>query len=134
MRSAPGASARAMEQPIAGPAGVAALPHRVESEIAYMRELLGHLIEFAGMSRREVEKRLVHAGCGTDLGRVLNGRLALKVEHLLAICSVLELDPREFFDMAFKRWPRRRSPLLRRLEALLPAVRTALDEARDGVD
>jgi len=94
------------------------LPPLIESDLGYMRELLGNLIDFSGISRREVEMRLLEAGCGTDLGRLLHGRLSLKVEHVVALCWVLELDPREFFDMAFKRRPRIRSPLLRRLDAL----------------
>jgi hypothetical protein len=111
---------------LTGPMAVAgtALPSLIESDIRYMRELLGNLIDFSGMSRREVEMRLLEAGCGTDLGRLLHGRLSLKVEHVLALCWVLELDPREFFDMAFKRRPRSRSPLLCRLDALRIDSRT----------
>jgi len=39
---------------------------------------------------------------------------------LLAICRVIDLDPLRFVQIALKPRPGQRSPLLRRLEALLP--------------
>ena len=88
-----------------------------------MRETLAHLIDFSGLSRREVERRLCQKGCGTDLGRLLAGRLDLKMQHVLAICRVIDLEPLEFVRIALKPRPRQRSPLLRRLKALLPYAR-----------
>jgi hypothetical protein len=88
-----------------------------------MRKALANLIEFSGMSRREVERRLCQRGCGTDLGRLLSGRLDLKVKHVLALCRVIELEPLEFVQIALKPRPGQRSPLLLRLEALLSYAR-----------
>jgi len=82
------------------------------------RVILRQLIEFSGLSRREVEKRLVSLGCGTDLGRLLSGRLDLKLGHILDILRVIEIYPLEFFRMVCER-PRERSPLLARLEAIV---------------
>jgi hypothetical protein len=105
--------------PPAGPS----LSQQVAGEVGRMREALAHLIELSGMSRREVEQRLCQRGCGTDLGRLLKGRLDLKMTHVLALCRVIELEPLEFVQIALKPRPGQRSPLLRRLEALLPYVR-----------
>jgi hypothetical protein len=110
----------------AGPPADRPLSEQVESEVGRMRESLFHLIEFSGMSRREVERRLCERGCGTDLGRLLSGRLDLKMQHVLAICRVIDLAPPEFFQIALKPRPGPRSPLLRRLEALLPAARAEI--------
>lgn len=83
------------------------------------RVALRHLIELSGLSRREVEKRLLDLGCGTDLGRLLvSGRLDLKLRHILDILRVIEVYPLEFFSMVCER-PRERSPLLGRLEAIV---------------
>jgi hypothetical protein len=107
----------------AGPPADAPLAQRVEGEVGRMREALANLIDFSRLSRREVERRLLQSGCGTDLGRLLSGRLGLKMEHVLAICRVIELEPLEFVQIALKPRPAQRSPLLRRLEALLPYAR-----------
>jgi hypothetical protein len=96
---------------------------RIEGELGQMRKALSNLIEFSGMSRREVERRLLESDCGTDLGRLLSGRLDPKMKHLLALCRVIDLEPLEFVQIALKPRPDQRSPLLRRLEALLPYAR-----------
>jgi hypothetical protein len=88
-----------------------------EGEVARIRELLKHLIELAGLSQREVETRLLEQGCGTDLGRLLSGRVGLRVRHVLDICRVIELYPQELFHIIFKE-SAERSPLLERLDAL----------------
>jgi hypothetical protein len=54
-----------------------------------MRQALAHLIEFSGISRREVERRLCQRHCGTDLGRLLSGRLALLVVAGIGTALVL---------------------------------------------
>lgn len=90
-----------------------------EAEVTRAREILSHLIELSGMSRREVERHLLEQGCGTDLGRLLSGRLDLKLRHVVDICRVIDLYPLEFFHIVFKD-SEQRSPLLQRLEALLP--------------
>jgi hypothetical protein len=92
--------------------------------VARARVILQHLIELSGLSRRQVEKRLVSLGRGTDLGRLLSGRLGLKLGHILDILRVIEIYPLEFFRMVCER-PGERSPLLARLEAILVPTRMA---------
>jgi hypothetical protein len=105
------------------------LSKTVEAEVSRMRGALNQLIELSGLSRRVVERRLCEQGCGTDLGRLLSGRLELKVTHVIAICRVIELEPLEFVQIALKPRPVQRSPLLRRLEALLPYAREPVESA-----
>jgi hypothetical protein len=88
-----------------------------KAEVERTRETLSHFIELSGLSRREVEKRLLEKGCGTDLGRLLSGRLDLKLRHILDICRVIGIYPQELFHVVFKEADQR-SPLLQRLEAL----------------
>src|SRR5260370_14092182 len=90
-----------------------------KAEVNRSRETLAHLIELSGSSRREVERRLLEQGCGTDLGRLLSGRLDLKLRHIVDICRVIGIFPLEFFQIVFKD-SEQRSPLLQRLEALIP--------------
>ncbi|HVT16194.1 MAG TPA: hypothetical protein VHQ90_08465 [Thermoanaerobaculia bacterium] len=70
------------------------------------------------MSRREVRRRLVEQGSGTNLAGLLSGRLDLKLRHVLDLSRVLGLEPLEFFRIVFKE-PDRRSPLLQKLEGLV---------------
>ncbi|HXO43211.1 MAG TPA: hypothetical protein VN999_17305 [Thermoanaerobaculia bacterium] len=89
------------------------------------RVILLHLIELSGLSRREVERRLLSLGRGMDLGRLLvSGKLDLKLGHILDILCVIEVYPLEFFRMVWER-PRERSPLLARLEAIVLPTRMA---------
>lgn len=104
-------------------ADAAPLAQQVGTEVERMREALDQLIEFSGMSRRVVERRLLMNDCGTDLNRLLSGKLDLKMRHVLAICRVIELEPLEFVQISLKPCPTQRSPLLQRLEALLPHAR-----------
>lgn len=94
-----------------------------EAEVERCRETLRDFIELSGLSKREVEKRLLDEGCGTDMGRLLSGRLDLKLRHILDICRVIELYPQEFFRIVFKDADRR-SPLLQRLDTLTSTYRT----------
>jgi hypothetical protein len=88
-----------------------------KADVERVRETLSHFIELSGLSRREVEKRLLEEGCGTDLGRLLSGRLDLKLRHILDICRVIGLYPQELFRIVFKEADQR-SPLLQRLDVL----------------
>jgi hypothetical protein len=88
-----------------------------KAEVERTRETLSHFIELSGLSRREVEKRLLDEGCGTDLGRLLSGRLDLKLRHILDICRVIGLYPQELFRIVFKDTDQR-SPLIQQLDAL----------------
>jgi hypothetical protein len=89
-----------------------------DAEVERARQALRGLIDLSMMSRREVERRLLEQGCGTDLGRLLSGRLDLKLRHVVDICRVLNLQPMEYFRIVFKE-PEKRSPFLQRIEALL---------------
>jgi hypothetical protein len=71
------------------------------------------------MSQRRLHQLLRERGSTTDLLRVLSGRLELKLRHLLDIAQALDLYPLEFFRMVFDA-PPTPSPLLRRLQALIP--------------
>jgi 8-oxo-dGTP pyrophosphatase MutT (NUDIX family) len=89
-----------------------------EAEVERARATLRHLIDLSGLSRREVARRLLEERSGLDLGRLLCGRLDLKLRHALDISRVLGLHPLEFFRLVFKE-PGERSPFLRQLEDLL---------------
>jgi|SRR5579863_2309945 len=63
----------------------------------------------------------------SDTGRTTRPQL------LLALCRVIELEPVEFVEIALKSKPGQRSPLLRRIEALLPDGRTVAAPPTPGL-
>jgi hypothetical protein len=87
-------------------------------EVERARHLLVELVDLSMLSRREVERRMVERGNGTDLGRLLSGRLALRLCHVVAICQAIDLYPLEFCRMAFGE-PKQRSPYLQRLDGVV---------------
>jgi hypothetical protein len=91
-------------------------------EVERARQVLVTLIDLSMMSRREVERRMVERGVGVDLGRVLRGRLQLRLCHVAAICQALDLHPLEFCRMVFGE-PKQRSPLLRRLDGVFALLK-----------
>jgi hypothetical protein len=101
-----------------------------DREVDRARDLLREFIERSGLSRNQVERRLLERGAGTDLGRLLRGSLDLKLRHILDICQAIELDANEFFNVAFSQ-ATGRSPLLERLERLVAPARI-LPDARSS--
>jgi hypothetical protein len=91
-------------------------------EVARVRQALGTLIDLSGLSHREIERRLAEQRCGLDLNRLLGGKFALKLHQLLDLLRVLDVHPLEFFRLTFKE-PKRRSPLLERVQALFAPAR-----------
>lgn len=68
---------------------------RARGESGRWREALERKIRHAGLTYRDVERKL---GTGRDyLRHVLSGRLELKAKHILGILAALEVPPPEFF-------------------------------------
>lgn len=64
------------------------------------RWLLGHLIQMAGLDRREVDERLgLTRG---QVSQVLTGRVSLKLEMILLILDEVGMDPVTFFKVLFE--------------------------------
>lgn len=111
-------------RPASGAHASATVRSPTAGQVARVLETLDHLIELSGMSRREVAARLVERGGGTDLGRLLNGRLALKLSHVLDICREIDVNPLDLLRIAFG-GAGTRSPLLQRLDDLIQASRAS---------
>jgi hypothetical protein len=100
---------------------------RADGEVERAREILGDLIDLSGMSRREVERRLAEEDSGTDVTRVLSGKLDLKLRHILDICRMIGIYPLVFFNMLLKE--PEPSPLMQKLETVLDSGRLAARSA-----
>lgn len=64
------------------------------------RWLLGHLIQMAGLGRRDVDERLgLTRG---QVSQVLTGRVSLKLEMILLILDEVGMEPVLFFKLLFE--------------------------------
>ena len=71
----------------------------IDDEVRRAAQLLEALIQAVGMSQEEVEQRL-EASPGY-LGRLLSGRVELKLRHILAVLRALEIEPSLFFSTLY---------------------------------
>ena len=71
----------------------------IDDEVRRAAKLLETLIQVTGVSAEELEKRL-EASPGY-LGRLLSGRVELKLRHILAILRILEIEPALFFQILY---------------------------------
>jgi hypothetical protein len=94
-----------------------------KAEAARVREALRSIIDVAGISHREIERRLARQGHGFDMNRMLTGRFETKLHQVLDVLGVLEIHPVEFFRLVFKE-PTKQSPILLRMREIFGAVRT----------
>ena len=63
----------------------------LEEDLHSLRQLLARAVQASGLLRRDVERALrLRNG---SLGRLLDGSLELKVEHLTALARILRIPP-----------------------------------------
>jgi transcriptional regulator with XRE-family HTH domain len=71
----------------------------IEDEIRHAARLLECLIQAAGVSEADLDRRL-DASPGY-VGRVLSGEIELKLRHILSILRVLEIEPALYFESLY---------------------------------
>jgi transcriptional regulator with XRE-family HTH domain len=71
----------------------------IDDEVRRAAKLLEALIQVTGVSLEEIEQRL-EAAPGY-VGRLLSGRVELKLRHMLAILRALAIEPSLFFQTLY---------------------------------
>jgi len=71
----------------------------IDDEVRRAAKLLEAMIQATGTSSEELERRL-EAAPGY-VGRLLSGRVELKLRHILAILRFLEIEPALFFQALY---------------------------------
>ncbi len=71
----------------------------IDDEVRGAAKLLEALIQVTGVSPEELEMRL-EASPGY-VGRLLSGRVELKLRHILAVLRILEIEPALFFQTLY---------------------------------
>ena len=111
-----------------------------QDDLSELRALVREGVAACRRSNRELEDAL-GLGHGT-LQRLLDGRIDIKVHHLLGLARLLQVHPMEFLEQGFPHWPARhrlvdwRDPDQRKKAAGksgLPATREELSELIRGI-
>lgn len=92
-----------------------------ESEVRRLSELLEALVRLSKRSRRSLEEELSLGSSG--LSKILRGTVRLQVSHVLILLEALQVDPYDFFRVAYGRRRLGKSPLIEQLLALTGAER-----------
>jgi len=72
----------------------------VNEEVRRFARLLESVLRLSKVSAREVEKRL---GLGHgSLNRIFNGKIDLKLRHILSVLEVLDVPSDQFFRLAYR--------------------------------
>ena len=69
----------------------------LEEDLRSLRQVLARAVEVSGLQRRDVERALKLRN-GT-LGKLLDGTLDLRVEHLTALARLLKVPPGDFLRL-----------------------------------
>lgn len=111
-----------------------------QEDLSELRAVMREAVAACRRSNRELEDEL---GLGHgSLQRLLDGRIDIRVNHLLAIARILQIHPLEFLEIGFPDWPARHhltdwmKPDLRkraRKKPGLPSTREELVELVRGV-
>lgn len=108
---------------------------RVEPEVRRLADLLAMVVRVSGRSRRSIEAEL---GLGSSgLSKILNGTVRLQMSHILSILEAVEVDPNEFFQVAYPRRRARKSPLMEEIRLLVeqrPQEAESQDTEKDLAD
>ncbi|HEV8580851.1 MAG TPA: helix-turn-helix transcriptional regulator [Thermoanaerobaculia bacterium] len=73
----------------------------MEEPPAHALDFLKRAIQALGFTQREVERQL---GLSRGyLSRLFRGRIELKTDHVVQIARALQVDPNEFYRLAFRK-------------------------------
>jgi len=79
----------------------------IDDDIGRCAKMLESVVRMHGLSARQLEEKLSY-GAGT-VNRLFNGKIELKLRHILLILGVIGIPPSQFFREAFPEGERPRS-------------------------
>lgn len=98
-----------------------AVDFSVEAEVRRLADLLDRLIALSRRSRRSLEADL---GLGSSgLSKILKGTIRLQVSHILRVLEALQVDPHDFFRVAYDKRRLEQSRLIEQLRQLVDPKR-----------
>jgi transcriptional regulator with XRE-family HTH domain len=97
-----------------------------------LRAVLREAVSASRLSYREIEDQL---GLGHgSLQRLLDGRVDVRVHHLVGLARILQVHPMEFLELGFPDWPsRHRLTDWMRPDSRIRRTRQALPSTREDL-
>src|SRR5262245_26936043 len=92
----------------------------MELETQRLINLLRAALRILGLSHREIARRMGMSP--SYLSKLFSGAGEMRIDHLIRICQAADLEPGEFFSLAYPRSPVGGSLAARRLRELLQSV------------
>lgn len=92
----------------------------MDSETQRLINLLKVSLRILGISNREVARRLGMSP--SYLSKLLSGSSELRLDHLVRICRAIDMEPAEFFSLAYPRPSRSNTVTSTKLRELLQSL------------
>jgi transcriptional regulator with XRE-family HTH domain len=92
----------------------------MDPETQRLINLLRSTLRVLGISHREIARRLKMSP--SYMSKLFSGVSEMRLEHVIRICRAAELEPAEFFSLAYPRQPAGSSIVARKLRELLQAI------------
>lgn len=92
----------------------------MDPETQRLINLLRTTLRVLGISHREIARRVKMSP--SYISKLFSGVSEMRLEHVIRICRAAELEPAEFFSLAYPRQPAGSSIVARKLRELLQAA------------
>lgn len=92
----------------------------MDPEAQRLINLLRAALRMLGFSHREIARRMGMSP--SYLSKLFSGVSEMRIDHLIRICRAADLEPAEFFSLAYPRQPAGSSLAARKLRELLQSV------------
>jgi transcriptional regulator with XRE-family HTH domain len=92
----------------------------MDPETQRLINLLRSTLRVLGISHREIARRMKMSP--SYISKLFSGVSEMRLEHVIRICRAAELEPVEFFSLAYPRQPAGSSIAARKLRELLQTV------------
>ena len=89
----------------------------MDPETQRLISLLKVCLKILGVTNREVARRMGMSP--SYISKLFSGASELRLDHVIRICRAADLDPAEFFALAYPRQPAAASPAAFKLRELL---------------
>jgi transcriptional regulator with XRE-family HTH domain len=106
----------------------------MDPETQRLINLLKVSFRILGVSNREIARRMEMSP--SYVSKLLSGSSELRLDHLVRMCRAADIEPAEFFSLAYPRGPVGATPAMAKLRELLGGIPLSPTpaKAQDGIN
>jgi transcriptional regulator with XRE-family HTH domain len=104
----------------------------MDPETQRLINLLKVSLRILGISNREVARRLEMSP--SYVSKLLSGSSELRLDHLVRMCRAADIEPVEFFSLAYPRGATGATPAMAKLRELLQSVPPPPARSQEGLN